>query len=239
MNGARGAWNLPAPRPDSGLPISDYFFMREDNSTPALPGAVSDVPCSGPRVPHSPELYPGHATELLRHTARIAEIDRAGTLPLPGPLARAFTTPEIDACGLQFRPVVHSDHLVLQQLDSPLLQNLAAAATPADQRQPVAATDEEVLELIYLLTTPPRQARAELARGRQFFRDRALEAIGDRFHTATLVRLAATARQHYLDSWATAVAYENAPDPDAAVFTMPPITPATASVGGCITSPAS
>jgi hypothetical protein len=99
------------------------------------------------------------------------------------------------------RPVVASDHVILRTLENPLLANLSAGETVRP------STEVEVWEAVYLFTVPVQQARAELARGREVYRECASRAIGDRFHAVTVGELAKRVVSHYIESWSTHLGY--------------------------------
>jgi hypothetical protein len=183
-----------------------------------------------------PEPYPGFREDLARKAKRDAAAVAANAKPLPGPLANAFLAPEREVLGFRLRPVVHTDHIMLQWLDSPFLHNLAELAKPEDQRQQRASTPEEVAEFIYLFTIPPREARAFIAKGRQEFRAAALEAISDKLHPADVLALAEAAREHYVASWATKLSLARKIEGDGNFFSMPEPHQTTASAGGSTTS---
>jgi len=200
---------------------------------------TSSLPTGAPDPAAAPELYPGEAADRQRQADRHAALAEAAGTPLPGPLLAAFTAPEMKTLGVTFRPVVHADHAILQQIGSPFLKNLIEMRKPEAARHQFISTPAEVWEFIYLFTVAPRQARALLAQGRQAFSEAAAQAIGDRFHDAIVLRLAAAAQTHYFASWATAIAYEPRAEPggDGSVFTAPPPSQTTASAGGSTTSP--
>lgn len=119
------------------------------------------------------ELYPGHAAELKKHAARVTAIEHASANPLPGPLLDAYAHVPQEIAGFKIRALVHYDFVLLKQLDSPLLQQLAAAApasaggdspagrTAAAGRTPF--TDEQSYDMIWQFCRHPREVRAELA----------------------------------------------------------------------------
>ena len=192
------------------------------------------------------------ARDIAAAQAQQVALRRANSEPLPGPLSLAFTAVELQQFGFTIRPVVASDFILLKKLNSPLYRRTFALAEHARKIQtaeipegsPLPAAEnydeEECVEMVYQFLIPLPQARAELKRGREFFREQAHVYVTDRAPVNALPKLVATVIENFTNAFATAIRYEGAKDEsEQTVFTTPPGADATASAGGSITSPAS
>lgn len=175
---------------------------------------------------------------------------QANAEPLPGPLHAAFTGPR-QVLGFTLRPVVAGDFILLKQLNSPLYRQtfalaehhrkISAQEIPAGT--PLPATeyqDEECVEMVYQFVVPIAQARADLKRGRDYFRERACATVTDHAPVDALPTLLAATIENFTAAFATAIQY-TAPQTEGeeTVFTTPAAAGATASAGGSTTSRAS
>lgn len=188
------------------------------------------------------------AKDIAAHQARQAATRRANAEPLPGPLATAFNADELQALGIKLRPVVASDFILLKKLNSPLYRRtfelaeharqVKAGELAADAPPPQTNFDEEeCVEMIYQFSIPLPQARAELKRGREFFREQAQQAITDHAPVDALPRLVEAVVANFTAAFSTAVQYSGeSKEGEETVFTTPAAAGATASAGGSITS---
>lgn len=196
-----------------------------------------------------PGFTPEQTAEFL---AEQAATRRANSDPLPGPLAGAFAADPLHVHGITFRKGRAGDFILAKKLNSPLYQQslalaeharkiatgeLAKDAPPPDTR----FTEEESAEIIYQFSVPIQQARADLAKGREFFREKALATIADRVPMDQFPALLEAAVTCFMSSFSTAVHYEaDKPEGENIVnFRPQPQAPATASAGGGTLSPAS
>lgn len=183
----------------------------------------------------TPELYPGHAAEVARNERRATAIAEAGRDPLPGPLMDAFTGVPDQVAGLQVRPLVHYDFVILRKLDSPLLRQFNGTdKTPF--------TDEQGYEMIYQFTRPVRAAADLAAKGREVFQRTAVDEIGMRLGPVEVALLVKAVEREFIRAFSTVIKYQaGAPGPSAngeQVFPQPPADVKTGSAGGSITSAA-
>jgi hypothetical protein len=174
---------------------------------------------------------------------------RANTEPLPGPLADAFDPTERQVLGFHLRPVVASDFILLKKLNSPLYRHMfdlaehqravAAGEQPEGSEPPTTPYDEEeCVEMVYQFTIPVAQARGEILRGREYFRERAHAGVTDRAPIGALPKLVAAVIAHFVASYSTVVPFgSDTSDDQKTVFTTQPGANATVSGGGSTTSP--
>lgn len=174
---------------------------------------------------------------------------RANAEPLPGPLAGAFAAEPLQVLGITLRPVVAGDFILLKKLDSPLYRRtfelaehqrrIKAGEIPADAPLPATNFDEEeCVEMIWQFTVPLPVARAALRKGREHFRETALQAITDQSPVDALPQLVEAVVANFTAAFSTAVEYEGAAaaEGEETVFTTPAAAGATASAGGSTTS---
>lgn len=114
------------------------------------------------------QLYPGHSGDSARH---------ANAAPLPAPLAASPLPEPIRVGELTIRPFVPYDVVILRKLNSPLYRQMVELSKPDEQRTVTDFDDDEEFEIIYQFITPIEEVRAELARGREHFRERARAAV--------------------------------------------------------------
>jgi hypothetical protein len=191
------------------------------------------------------ELYPGQAADLAAKALRDAAALRANQVPLPGPLSDAFASATKTIHGITLRPIVHSDHIHLQEIGSPILELLlhprdpsdpSASSTPSTPSAP-RFSEKDVAEFIYVLTAPPRAVRALLAQGRQALREAALEATTDRLTSSQISELARAVLDHYLASFSTRAEIEPQKSEEDMAFFLTHDRPRTPdSAGGSATS---
>jgi hypothetical protein len=185
------------------------------------------------------ELYPGQAADLAAKSRRDAAALRANQVPLPGPLRDAFASATKTIHGIALRPIVHSDHIHLQEIGSPILEfllNPRDPSNPSTQSTP-SFSEKDVAEFIYVLTAPPRTVRALIAQGRRALREAALEATTDRLTSSQISELARAVLDHYLASFSTRAEIEpNKPEEDRAFFLTHDRPRTPDSAGGSATS---
>lgn len=204
------------------------------------------VPAPASARDQAPELYPGMAAELARRDTRDRTWSAASVTPLPGPLADAFdpaTTTVTDLQGhpITIRPFCHYDFLLLQKLNSPLLHQLRAAATrrEGDPDPSTPFSDEDAYELVFQFSMPAREAAAAFAKGRQSFRQAALERIGFSCGIVEVNLLVQAVIAELRRAFSTAIRYTASSASSAesgTVFFQPPPIQTTASAGGSTTS---
>lgn len=201
-------------------PLSDTTEPAPDNSGFVTP---ADFP-------------PGYVD---RAAAMVQGGHEAASDPLPGPLLDAFLPEVLRAAGFELRPVVASDWAILKRLKSPLLAELKRASLQKDHPelvdQKTTFEEEDVWELLYLWSHHPRDSRALLARGREAYREAAMQ-VADRL-PATIARdaegIISALFGNLLRSLSTQVGHAPAGD-DGPGFPSAP--PQTASAGGLTTS---
>lgn len=197
-----------------------------------------------------PEPYPGYRKEARAAADRAHAMRQAAAEPLPGPLLEAFAGVPAHAGGLQVRPLVSYDWVILKRINSPLIRQLAAVAAGMkgrrngkDRKGKRAETewsDEQGYEMIYQFTRPAeelhrffeRHGAAAPAR----FRSEAIAEIGLKLRPLEVAALVPEVVRQFVASFDTRVLFEPK-DPDGGFPSPPP--GATASAGGSITSAAS
>jgi len=186
------------------------------------------------------ELYPGQAADLAAKARRDAAAVRANQVPLPGPLRDAFASATKTIHGIALRPIIHSDHIHLQEIGSPILELLLHPrdpSAPSDSSTPSTPrfSEKDVAEFIYVLTAPPRAVRALIAQGRQALREAALEAITDRLTSSQISELARAVLDHYLASFSTRAEIEPQKSEEDRAFFLTQDQPRTpGSAGGSV-----
>lgn len=179
--------------------------------------------------------------EVLTEQFRRESVTEANTDPLPGPLGLAFPERSLRVGAFSIRPVVGIDIVILRQLNSPLIRQMAEAAKPKDQRTATEFSDEDGWEMCLQFLLSPVEAEAELKKGREQFREQARQRIGLRMNPVIIGQIVAAVTQQFTDAFATAVQFSKAeaePPVEGGFFTVPPPAPKTASAGGLTTSAA-
>lgn len=212
-NTADRIFSPPAPLPDTTEPAPD-------NSGFVTPADF-------------PPGYVERAANLVRGG------HEAAADPLPGPLLDAFLPEVLRAAGFELRPVVASDWAALKRIQSPLLTELRRASLlkehPELATEKTTFTEEEVWELLFLWTHPPRESRALLANGPQAYREAAMQ-VADKLPPNVIAEAQAIVDALFgnlLRSLSTQVGHAPAGD-DGPGFPSAP--PQTASAGGSTTS---
>lgn len=191
--------------------------MHETSSAPAAP---------------APEFPPGYQEryDRLAQAAPLAKVS-----PLPGPLTEAWLPATLQAAGFVLRPVVASDWAVLSKIRSPLITELAALGKP-DQLADVSYSDDQIWELLFIWTRPPREVRAAIALGPQGWREAVFESTADRLPASVVAdkaKILSAVAENLARALATSVSYAPPDGPGGEkVFST---QPQTASAGGCTT----
>lgn len=110
---------------------------------------------------------------------KVDALARASADPAPGPIMEAFSDGITRICGLSVRRVVASDWMMLKALNSPIYRQLLELQKPLEIREEVPFSDEEGWEMICQFTHTPAQNRAQLAKGRDNYREWAIQETAD------------------------------------------------------------
>lgn len=112
--------------------------------------------------------------------------------PLPGPMLDAVANPEMDVMTskgkVTFRPVVVYDFTIFKKINSPHYRTMLERETGVTVDE-LNIEDEELYEMVYQFTHSCKEIRALLRKGREIFRETAIEAIGDKYDMADLTIL--------------------------------------------------
>lgn len=131
---------------------------------------------------------------------------RAMAEPLPGTLAEAFLNDAIDVHGIKVRRAVASDFVLMRWLDSPIYRQMLESQKPKEKQEPVEYAAEEAFEIAFQFTRSPKETRAIQAKGRQAFREAAIEEFGDRFpNMAVAESVVEAAAEQMKKAWATGI----------------------------------
>jgi hypothetical protein len=149
---------------------------------------------------------------------------------LPGPLAEAFM-PRLAMPGLQVRPLVHFDLVILKRLDSPLLRQLSAT-----KRRKTAFSDEQGYEMVLQFTRPVQEVEALLEKhGTAGFRKLAKREVGMSLGPLEVGLLMRAVEEEFVRAFSTVVKYAGKSDGEGGEmgFTSPRTpAPPTGSAGG-------
>lgn len=215
------------PLPDTTEPAADNAAY----SSPSPRGERAGVRCED--APNGHDFPPGY---LDRAATLIQGSHATAADPLPGPLLEAFLPEPLVAAGYTLREVVAADWAILKKLDSPILKELQGLAMNPDLPRPeIAYTEEDIWELLFLWTRPPREVRACLARGRPEFREHVLRETADALPASIVQERGAiltALASNLVRALATRVTHQPAGE-DGPNFRKAP--PGTASAGGSIT----
>ena len=152
----------------------------------------------------SDEIHDAAVERQLKEDAR----RRAGTDPLPGPLADAFQSDCIPVNGsVKVRRVVTSDWVILRQLKSPIIQQMLEMQKDEAIREEVPFTDEEGYEICWQFTHNPKDCRALLEVSRERFRQQAIEDIADSLDPSIVGQVVKAVGKQILRSFETALKY--------------------------------
>lgn len=117
-------------------------------------------------------------------------------------------------------------------------EKLTNDAVMADVHKKLSALKfhgEQIAETIFIFVTPARKVRELLddGRGASRLREAAMAEIGDKLHPAIIARLQHACVQHYVQSFATIIAYGVPPPEGGGInFQVPSPSEATGSAGG-------
>lgn len=134
---------------------------------------ITETPVIESPAAESDEPYQPHITaeDRARHERRVTARRVSNLNPTPGPLRLAFAPVPFVVSGVALAPVTVGHFILLQWIESPLLALING--------EPAEATEEHVVEALFLLSQNARAGGALLARGREFFNDAALTALSD------------------------------------------------------------
>lgn len=166
-----------------------------------------------------------------------AAVRRAAATPAPGPLAAALFTPPRRVAGLELRPFVNSDVLLMQKLNSALLVLCMESTQEGADKKDLEFPNESALEVAYILLHTPAECRELLRRGADALREAAIVELADtnRVNPADLADLKQGLVLHLADAMKTWMAHR-APSTPGETFTQPPGAPTTASDGSSTSS---
>ena len=214
-----------------------------------MKGTPNSAALPAPASPSPEAIAAVIAAEAQAVQVHAATVRAAAANPLPGPLARAFDPEPLTAAGFTARPVVAADFALLRRLDSPLFRRtlelaeyqrqIALGKLSADAPAPETTfSEEELAEMVYQFTRPVREGRAQLAAGRDAFREAAMQAVSDRVSPLELPKLVAMVVDNFTAAFGTALGH-TAPQSEGGEtvnFSPAPAQP-TGSAGGSIMSP--
>jgi hypothetical protein len=139
---------------------------------------------------------------------------RAAVTPLPGALSEAFLNDAIQvADGLFVRRVVASDWPILQWLDSPIYKMVLEIQKDESIRESVTYSDEEEWEMCWQFTHTPKQVRELKNKGRDVFRQTAIDEMGDAYSLTTTKKAVEAISQQIIKSFDTKISF-GSPDSD-------------------------
>lgn len=172
------------------------------------------------------------AEQLAAHEQRIEARQAAAGDPLPGPLLDAFFPAAMKVAGLELRPVVAYDLTFLKKIDSPLYRYLLELEKPLEERKVVAFEDDDIWEILFVLTRPPAEVARVLRQGREVFRAEALAVTAYVLPMVSRPLAEKAITEHFASAFATSVGYSPTPTEGGQVFTMPPAARPMGSAGG-------
>ncbi len=179
--------------------------------------------------------YPGFAREKAALELKLAEMERASSTILPGPLREVFAGELPKLHGFTLQPVTMGLHPILVQIKSPLLEvvrilkeemaraddldtsttELKTAALKARQQRAGERAQKELpndpaasVETVFCFVTPASELRRLLAIGRPALTERAMEVVGDKLHPSEFAELQQLCSAHYVASFSTALRHK-------------------------------
>lgn len=172
------------------------------------------------------ELFPGAEAEFARRMRRESAKGQGKLNPLPGALTSAFAdVPEVVG-GLQVRPLVHYDFVILKRLSSPFLPAFLG-------QEEVQYTEEQGYEFVWQFTRPVMEVKHVVELGRQAVTNEAVKEIGMKVGPRDLTLLMKAVIREFIRAFCTAVEYQQTPtEGNGTVFSAPPASQTTGSVGG-------
>lgn len=152
--------------------------------------------------------------QIEKYLARKAQAEatrRVGATPLPGPLLDAFDPPTVVIAGLTMLPITAGHIAILQRIDSPLLRAVERMQSPGDataKDDDDEAGIEGTVETLYVFATEPRELRQTIAKGRELFREAAMQAVGDGLPLRLVGEVTRALGEYFARSFATSIEYE-------------------------------
>jgi hypothetical protein len=92
--------------------------------------------------------------KIEQHNLEMAARTRANATPLPGALARGFTPVPVKVGNFIVRAPVAYDYALLQEIKSPLYEELLEAAKPSPQQEPQKWTPQDNWNICWIFTRP-------------------------------------------------------------------------------------
>lgn len=184
------------------------------------------------------ETTPEFQERLKAHALLMDAAARANTIPLPGPLADAFSVaPEIKVGKYTVRPFYDADFEFLQTLNHPL-HELMIESQAGGKIDSSKQKRSSVWELFYIFTHEINDVDALFCQGEEGIKTLKAEARKEfsRLQGPAVVALDAAIGRQMERYWSPCIKYDEAPDGEEANgstnFTSAPASsPATASVG--------
>lgn len=137
----------------------------------------------------------------------------ANAIPLPGPLASAFTDgPIIVPCGTkkyEVRQIVAYDWAVFQKLNLPVIQTIIELSKPEAEQKPVQTNPSDEFATAWILTRTAKEVKAFLATGKDL-RSQAEDEFGMELSQADLLPLFKAVSRQLVNHCATIIKYAQA-----------------------------
>jgi hypothetical protein len=132
---------------------------------------------------------------------------RASADPLPGPLAQAFGPENITVGKYQVRPLVAYDWAILKLINSPVYRQMLEFMQNSEKPEIVEPKDQELWQLIYILTRPCREVKKVFDQGVNKLRDAADEEFGMEMNPMEIAQLSSACFVQVQGFMATMVKY--------------------------------
>lgn len=169
-------------------------------------------------------LIPESTFRRFAHQCRSEESAHAEVLP--GPLANAFGVDNvIMVAGMEVRPIRASDWKLLKAINSPLytqtvqsdeMIEAAKSGKLADFKgKDIDYTEEDGIELCFIFTRHPKDCRSVLAKGREVFRETAMQEFGDKVSAQEMGEVMKAVAAQAQSAFSTALKYEASNGEDA------------------------
>lgn len=151
------------------------------------------------------------------HFAKQDAKAQANAMPLPGPLAVAFTENEITVGAFKVRRIVAGDWRTFQKIGSALMLDAAELDKPEGERKSHwdDATDAQ---LIWILTHTRKEVREALNAGVEAFKERCQEETLDIMDGPTSVKLVEAVVEQLRRASSTIVQHGSGDKDDGTVF---------------------
>jgi len=165
-----------------------------------------------------------HKKQLREQNKKNRSLQEAASAPLPGPLRDAFAAEPPNILGIVLQPVSAAHIAILTQIHNPFVEGIrygilaGNAATKkekdayAKKATQIKDTVEDAVEVLYLFSLTPSEARLMLDRGRDAIRAAALELMDHRLPPIELGGLGGMLAAHYLASFSTQIQHRVAED---------------------------